>query len=250
MGYTTEFVGYFQLERPLFDYQTLYLLDFARTRRVKRSPTILATIPDAGRDAVGLPLGEEGGYFINESHPQAALSIIDENRPPKGQPGLYCQWQPTSDGRGVEWNGHEKFYRYVEWLQYLIVHFFIPWGYQLNGTVTWLGENPSDKGQIVVMNNRIVQPEDAEAKLAIATSPVSVPLRVWLGLHAVHTANPTALVSWVTTLQQVIDLGYQETAHWIEANLIQLYGAGVDRGFQAEETGAVFVPTCCPIGVH
>lgn len=250
MGYTTEFVGYFQLDRPLFDYQALYLLDFARTRRVKRSPTILATIPDPGRDAVDLPLGEEGGYFINESHPQAATSIIDDNRPPKGQPGLHCQWQPTADGRGVEWNGHEKFYRYVEWLQYLIVHFFVCWGYQLNGTVGWQGETASDKGEIVVVDNRIVQPEKAEAKLALATSPISVPTSVWQGLYAVHSADPTVLVSWVATLRSCIDLGYPQTARWIEENLGGMYGAGVDRGFLAIETGEVFVPKSYPIGIH
>ena len=52
MGYTTEFVGNFQLDRPLFDEQALYLLEFARTRRVKRSPDILATIPDLGLNSV------------------------------------------------------------------------------------------------------------------------------------------------------------------------------------------------------
>ena len=33
MGYTTEFIGNFQILRPLFDFQALYLLEFARTRR-------------------------------------------------------------------------------------------------------------------------------------------------------------------------------------------------------------------------
>lgn len=250
MGYTTEFAGSFQLDRPLFDFQALYLLDFALTRRVKRSPTILTTIPDPGRDAVDLPLGEEGGYFINESHPQAAASVIDENRPPKGQPGLYCQWQPTADGRGIEWNGREKFYRYVEWLQYLIVHFFVPWGYQLNGTVIWQGETTSDRGQIVVVNNQIVQPQNAEAKLAFATSPILVPNDVWIGLSAVDSADSTILVSWVATLQKAIDLGYPQTARWIEENLNGLYGYGVDLGFQNRETGAVLVPSSYPIGMH
>ncbi len=248
MGYTTQFEGNFQLDRPLFDSQALYLLEFARTRRVKRSVGALSALPDLGREAVDLPLGEEGGYFINESHPQAIASILDENRPPTGQPSLYCQWIPTADGHGVEWDGREKFYRYVEWLQYLIIHFLDCWGYQLSGTVNWQGEVPSDRGQIVVVDNQIVQPKQAETLLAIATSPIAVPLPVWQGLHAVHTVDPTALVSWVATLQQAIALGYPETAAWIEANLTGLYGAGVDRGFLAQETGEVFLPTCCSIG--
>lgn len=248
MGYTTKFSGKFQLDHPLFDFQALYLLDFARTRRVKRSQSILMTIPDPGREAVGLPLGEEGGYFINESHPQATESVIDENRPPKGQPGLYCQWQPTADGCAIEWNGHEKFYRYVEWLQYLLVHFMIPWGYRLNGTVSYSGELSSDRGQIVVVDNQIVQPEDAEDKLAFATSPVLVPHSVWLGFYAVHNTDPSRLVSWVATLRRVTELGHPETASWIEENLTKLYAPGIDRGFVSMETGEIFLPSCYPIG--
>ena len=51
-----------------------------------------------------------------------------------------------------------------------------------------------------------------------------------------------------------INLGYPQTAHWIEENLGGVfggvYGAGVVRGFVAQETGACFVPTCYPIGIH
>lgn len=99
----------------------------------------------------------------------------------------------------------------------------------------------------MVVDNQIVQPEQAEALLAIATTPIAVLLSVWQGLYAVHITDPTALVSWIATLHQAIDLGYLETAGWIEANLSGQYGAGVERGFLTQETGAVFVPTCCPI---
>ncbi|MBF2062855.1 MAG: hypothetical protein IGS39_00235 [Calothrix sp. C42_A2020_038] len=248
MGYTTVFTGNFQFDHPLFDFQALYLIEFARTRRVKRDKAKLTTVPDPGRDAVGLTLGEEGCYFINESHYLAGASVIDENRPPKGQPGLYCQWQPTFDGCGIEWNGQEKFYRYVEWLQYLIVNFFTPWGYQLSGTVKWVGEIESDSGQIIVENNCILQPENAELKLQIATSPIPVPGEIWQGLYAVNKADPTILISWVATLHSCVKLGYLDTARWIEENLVGLYGAGVDRGFQDQETGAVFIPTCYSLG--
>jgi hypothetical protein len=248
MGYTTTFTGKFELDRPLYDFQVLYLLEFARTRRVKRNETMLAAIPDSLRDAVGLPLGEEGCYFINESHPEAEASIIDENRPPKGQPGLYCQWQPTFDGRGIEWNGYEKFYKYVEWLQYLIVNCIDRWGYELNGTVTWQGETESDIGKIIVVKNQIVQPQDAEAKLKTITSPVIVPENIWQGLYAVHQTNPHVLASWISALHSCNKLGYPDTAKWIEENLIGLYSAGINRGFQNQETGAAFIPNCYPMG--
>lgn len=87
-----------------------------------------------------------------------------------------------------------------------------------------------------MVNNEVVQPEQAEALLAIATTPIAVPLSVWQGLYAVHTKDPTALVSWIATLHQAINLGYLETAGWIEANLSGQYGAGVERGFLAQES--------------
>ncbi len=51
--------------------------------------------------------------------------------------GYYCQWRPSDDGMGIEWDGVEKFYNYVEWLEYLIAHFLRPWGYTLSGSVEW-----------------------------------------------------------------------------------------------------------------
>lgn len=249
MGYTTTFTGHFELDRPLYDFQVLYLLEFARTRRVKRNEAMLTAIPDSLRDAVGLPLGEEGCYFINESHPEAEASILDDNRPPKGQPGLYCQWQPTFNGRGIEWNGQEKFYKYVEWLQYIIVHFIAQWGYELNGTVTWQGETASDIGQIIVVKNQIIEPYGAEVKLKTITSPVIVPGNIWQGLYAVHLHDSHVLASWIAALHSCNELGHPETAKWIEDNLIGLYGAGINRGFQNQETGEAFIPNCYPMGI-
>lgn len=54
---------------------------------------------------------------------------------------------------GIAWNGHEKFYDYVEWLEYLVENFLKPWGYKLNGTVTWQGEDSGDFGKIIVKEN-------------------------------------------------------------------------------------------------
>jgi hypothetical protein len=34
-----------------------------------------------------------------------------------GFPGFWCQWVPSADGCGIEWDGGEKFYAYDKWLQ-------------------------------------------------------------------------------------------------------------------------------------
>lgn len=73
----------------------------------------------------------------------------------KGMPGYYCQWIPTEDGTGLAWDGNEKFYDYVEWLEYLIKTFLIPWGITCNGDVEWYGEESDDRGIIRVRNNKV-----------------------------------------------------------------------------------------------
>lgn len=70
-------------------------------------------------------------------------------------PDSYCQWVVNDAGTRLEWDGNEKFYLYVEWLDYLIHFFFQPRGYKLNGEVEWYGEDHLDLGKIVVVNNLI-----------------------------------------------------------------------------------------------
>ncbi len=87
-------------------------------------------------------------------------SVLDSNKPPKGQPGLWCQWVPNKLGTAIFWNQAEKFYSYVEWLEYLLKHFLTPWGYVVDGKVDWQGEEDSDRGTILVKDNKVtITPE-------------------------------------------------------------------------------------------
>jgi hypothetical protein len=162
MGYTTEFDGHFNLDRPLELNHANYLQRFSETRRMKRNPKELQFINDPIRERVGLPFGVEGEYFVGgggfagQDHDD---SILEYNSPPSTQPGLWCQWIPTDDLRGIQWDENEKFYDYVEWLQYIVKNFLIPWGYTLNGEVEWSGEEREDIGKIVVVNNDITVKE-------------------------------------------------------------------------------------------
>lgn len=40
-------------------------------------------------------------------------------------------------------------------MHFLLDHFLIPWGYQINGRVIWQGDNRSDTGILVVNNNEV-----------------------------------------------------------------------------------------------
>lgn len=234
MGYSTYFEGYFSLNRRLLEIEALYLLDFSRTRHCKRAPLLLASVPDVARLAVGLPLGVEGDYFANYRWAQQNEdeAVIDYNRPPTGQPSLWCQWVPTPDGRGIQWDGGEKFRHHLAWLQYLIQHFLEPWGYYLNGKVCWQGESPGDVGEIILRENRLLFP-DSRDYLAEAIAPLPVPPQVYAGLNAIETRDPTALWSWIATVRQAETLGFPETSQWIQDHLLE-YAQGIERGFVVE----------------
>lgn len=159
MGYTTDFDGQFDLDEPLTDAQVQYLTRFAETRRMRRKADRAAGLPDPLREAVGLPIGPEAAYFVGGRGFAGQTedgSVADHNEPPSGQPGLWCHWVPSVDGRHIEWDGGEKFYDYGPWLEYVVTHFLKPWGRVLNGTVRWSGEDSGDLGSLIVTNNGVV----------------------------------------------------------------------------------------------
>lgn len=108
MGYTTDFVGWIQIDPPLNEHETEYLRAFNRTRRWDRP---------------------EGPYVVL-SHPladdESGGDVDVRNRLAPGEPGLWCPWTPTSDGSALVFDGVEKAYRSTEWLRYVIDTFLAP----------------------------------------------------------------------------------------------------------------------------
>lgn len=187
MGYHTDFCGDFDITPTLEEKHRLYLKKFNQTRRMRRDPLKALELPDPLREAVGLPIGSEGAYFVGSEGFMGQdndASVLDFNSAPGAgtyesagegldgwwayreeekakiaagqcQPGLWCQWTPNEDGTKLEWDGGEKFYEYIPWLRYLIDNFLGPWGYKLNGEVTWEGEERCDLGKIQVEDNEI-----------------------------------------------------------------------------------------------
>lgn len=156
MGYDTNFTGNFTLDRPLEEIHRKYLQAFSDTRRMKRDTLKAILLPDPLRKAVGYPVGVDGEFFVGglgdfgQEHDQ---SVINYNTAPASQPGLWCQWEPDEHGTVIQWNGGEKFYNYIEWLQYLIENFISRWGYKLNGEVSWNGEDNIDSGILSIKDN-------------------------------------------------------------------------------------------------
>lgn len=157
MGYTTWFDGSLSFNKPVEDWLVDYINKFSATRRMKRDPEkIKELFPNWKELCFNGELGRDGAYFVvdtgncGQNHDD---SIIDYNRPPVGQPELWCQW--VIENGELMWDGGEKFYGYVEWLEYLIKHFFAPLGYLLNGDITWEGEDSEDLGTIHVVDNDV-----------------------------------------------------------------------------------------------
>lgn len=146
MGYTTTFKGKFNLNRKLDKILHDYLIKFSQTRRMARK--------------VSSMYGVEGEFYVDGSGSYGQgddKNIIDHNHQPKTQPSLWCQWRPTNDGMGIEWDGGEKFYAYETWIVYIIAKILAPNGYVLNGKVKFQGEEKDDSGIIVIENNRVAE---------------------------------------------------------------------------------------------
>ena len=191
MGYTTDFNGSFELSRPATAEEREYVNRIADTRRMQRDVTKLMELYKGehgnpfAKDKTNADevYGFKGEYFaMNDGDMGQGNdgSVIDHNaasgeiawKDYNGdwekrdemqkainadiikQPGLWCQWR-LDDETTLSWDGSEKFYNYIEWLQYLIAHFFEPWGIKVNGEVTWQGEDNADIGKIIVKDNEI-----------------------------------------------------------------------------------------------
>lgn len=159
MGYSTDFYGSFEFNKPVEPALAEYINKFSETRRMQRNvEEIKKSFPNWEELCFNGELGNEGEYFIGGEGfmgQGVETTIINYNRPPSTQPGLWCQWIVSEDGTQLEWDGGEKFYSYVEWLEYLINHFFAPLGYILDGEVNFQGEDRDDCGTIVVNNNMV-----------------------------------------------------------------------------------------------
>jgi len=156
MGYHTEFSGQFAVTPALSAAHAEYLTAFSQTRRIKRLPAVASELPDVKRERVGLPIGEEGEFFVGGTGFQGQDddgSVVAHNVPPCSQPGLWCQWAPTEDRTAIEWDGVEKFYAYAEWLDYILENFLTPWSYTVDGEVEWSGDERGDLGKLVVVDN-------------------------------------------------------------------------------------------------
>lgn len=85
--------------------------------------------------------------------------FAEETHSEREYPSYYCQWIPTEDKLHIAWDQAEKFYSYIEWIEWLIENFFKPKKYILNGEVEWHGEASDNIGRIVIKDNVVTLKE-------------------------------------------------------------------------------------------
>lgn len=150
MGYSTEFTGHVTVTPPLNPTEAAYLHAFSECRR--------QTTP-------------EGPYTTTDYSWPIPAGVVDS--PPEGQPSRWCDWAPTGDAAGMEWNGTEKFDESVAWMQYLIDHFLKPgaaaqglpgfeeftFDHVVDGTIDAQGDMQDDVWKLVVTANTVTKVE-------------------------------------------------------------------------------------------
>ncbi len=146
MGYTTEFAGDFEVQPRLSPDHLCFLMAFSETRHMLQDEKE-SVFSRRLRERVGLPY-DDGLHSVNSG--SSALHEKTDER----VPGIWCQWRPKKDGSALEWDGGEKFYHYVSWLDYLLRTYLTPWGYTLSGTVWFRGEDWDDAGRITIVDGR------------------------------------------------------------------------------------------------
>jgi hypothetical protein len=140
--YVTTFEGHIIIWPVLPDYFCKYFESFCARRHCR-----VDVGPSHGVD----------GEFYPEDVPKGDHRIVDYNRPPERQPGLWCDWHLEHAGdvmilRPISGAN----YRYVEWLLYLKETFFDPFGSILEGEVRWQGEDGDDTGSIICREGEVV----------------------------------------------------------------------------------------------
>lgn len=154
------FEGELTITPPLRAEHLTYLTQFADSRRMPLDVLQASSVPDPARLAVGLPVGDEGEYCVAHGQGARSAHVLHHNRPPHTQPSLNCGWSPTPDGQFLEITLEDGFVEFEPWLTYLIARFLGPWGYRLDGEVTFELWEAGVSGRISVVNNSVTVAEE------------------------------------------------------------------------------------------
>jgi hypothetical protein len=84
----------------------------------------------------------------------AVLCDYGHDDMPDDTPGSDCPWRVTADGKGLEDAAEEKMYDWDTWLDYIVEFYLKPWGVEIEGRVSWQGEDTGDCGIIFAKGHK------------------------------------------------------------------------------------------------
>jgi hypothetical protein len=108
----------------------------------------------------------ELGRKLTMAEAKELLEIADAERGAKTVTGIdaYFQWVPADTLQHIVWDGNEKFYDYVEQMEWLC-RWLLDRTISANGTLYWQGEETGDTGTITVTDNKVVAKKDEKKRL-------------------------------------------------------------------------------------
>ena len=183
MGYTTDFKGSLTLSKPLTEEQLKWYNDWKSIRKCSRDSQKLmeeykgkySLDGDYGVDGEffgyvpkkyldengdGIWYDENGDYIRDidsysgwiggDSVKQFSINPNFGYNPNQPKGSNWCRWK--IEGNQLLWDGREKFYNYVEWLEYINKNIFSKWDITFTDQteIKWSGEDVEDCGVIYI----------------------------------------------------------------------------------------------------
>lgn len=100
----------------------------------------------------------------------------------------YMQWAPTESLDAIVWDGNEKFYDFEACMLKLCEH-LLSIGIEADGEIRWIGEDRSDTGQIIVIQNIVSVFKGAKVKVK-AGAPLTMSALATMALEQITAAAP------------------------------------------------------------
>lgn len=128
-----------------------YLGMFCEVPHWKRNEATCRLIKDPFRDAIGLPPGKYGEFVIGTKKFDSSVS---SKRPYKHHPSEFVPFAVNLDSEfkmTLNMVGSPRPSVLAKWTSYLLEKFIGPWGYNMNGYISW--DDDVTTGYVHVLNN-------------------------------------------------------------------------------------------------
>ena len=160
------FQGAFQLSPALSAAQITYVQAFLSVQHGFWPLQYVQQQPDALREAVGLPLGEDAAFFVGHSSNglKGRNPFIDKHNMspagPGGQPHCgSCPWQLSDDGTQILPDKKILAAMPLKWLGWLVTKLFSHWNIDIRGVASYDDPCTSQEGKVVAENNQQIWAE-------------------------------------------------------------------------------------------